>query len=396
MNTKLIKRFAAVFAAVCLLCMTLAVTVSALPEEKKTGSITVEMNSSMEGLGFTIVDIGTLDTAFHPTDALKVAGIVITGDMSSSDMKTESLKARDYAIDNGMTGDIARVLSDGSAYFKGLDINRIYLVYVVDPEYSYSIQPLILQVPYNDAEGNTVYDVVAEAKFVQPDSDIYSASVVVNKTDENDERLEGAVFKLYKKVYISDISDANDGAETGEDEKGAFYWKQLGDELTTNENGQICVTELPFATYRFIETQAPAGYVLDDTPHDITLTKHSTVKIENDLYVEDKGDLVFLLVVNIHDEDSTHPDDSSSDTDDSIPDNSGSYGQESGNETSDGSEVTPDSRVESGENSNPGYQITGDGPEKYIIIGCIVGTSLVVIILLFILGGRKKKKDENE
>ena len=60
MNTKLIKRFAAVFAAVCLLCMTLAVTVSALPEEKKTGSITVEMNSSMEGLGFTIVDIGRL------------------------------------------------------------------------------------------------------------------------------------------------------------------------------------------------------------------------------------------------------------------------------------------------------------------------------------------------
>ncbi len=128
----------------------------------------------------------------------------------------------------------------------------------------------------------------------------------------------------------------------------------------------------------------------------VVQTKHSTVKLENDLYVEDKGDLVFLPVVNIHDEDSTHPDDSSSDTDDSIPDNSGSYGQESGNETSDGSEVTPDSRVESGENSNPGYQITGDGPEKYIIIGCIVGTSLVVIILLFILGGRKKKKDENE
>lgn len=388
MKIKLTKRFAAAFTAVCLLCMMFAVSAFTASAEQQKGSITVKVNTSMEGLGFTIVDIGSFDNdTYQPSDDFAGASVNINAGMTSSDMKTESLKARDYAMDNGLTGEFARVLDDGCAYFKGLEPYRLYLVYVIDPEYSYSIQPLILQVPYNDENGNVVYDVFAESKFVQPDSDIYTASVVVNKTDVNEERLEGAEFTLWKKVYVTDISNVKEGAEIDSDANGNFYWKQLGGELTTNENGQISVTELPFGTYRFIEVKAPEGYVLDDTPHEFTLTKHSTVKVENDLYVADKGDPVFLPIINEPDKDYSRPSGDNSSTENSIPDNSGEYGEQSGN-TSEESIKEPDEK--------PGFQITGDGIEKYIIIGVIVGVSFIVIILLFVLGGKKKKTEDNE
>lgn len=392
MNIKITKRISAVFTALCLLCMMFAVSVTAAPEEAQKGSITVKVNASMEGLGFTLIDIGGYENdQYTPSDEFSGAGLSISPEMTSGDMKTESLKARDFAMDNGLFGITERVVGDGCAYFNDLDINRLYLIYVIDPEYSYSIQPLIIQVPYIDETAGLVYDVTAESKFVQPDSDIYTACVIVNKTDANDELLEGAVFNLFKKVYVSDPSNVKSGVQTDSDANGTFYWKQIGGDLTTNENGQIAVTELPFGTYRFIETQAPKGYVTDSTPHEFSLTKHSTIKIENDLYVADIGSPVALYIINSRDSDQSDTHGDQSVVDDSIADASGAFADESGHSVEDES-VAPGEASE----EEPGFQITGDDPVKYIIIGSIVGVSLVLIILLVILGGKKKKPEDDE
>ena len=75
--------------------------------------------------------------------------------------------------------------------------------------------------------------------------------VVLTKVDADDEsvRLPGAVFKLEER--------AADGTWSG----------LTGHEaLTTDASGLITVEDLVVGSYRFVETAAPEGYVLDETP----------------------------------------------------------------------------------------------------------------------------------
>ncbi|MBC1400693.1 LPXTG cell wall anchor domain-containing protein [Listeria booriae] len=73
---------------------------------------------------------------------------------------------------------------------------------------------------------------------------------------------------------------------------GAIFDLVQGDQviqtgLTTDENGEIRVTDLTPGDYTFIETSAPTGYQLDPTPHTFTITEKQTepaqVTAENNL-----------------------------------------------------------------------------------------------------------------
>ncbi|WP_411953819.1 SpaA isopeptide-forming pilin-related protein [Alkalibacillus sp. S2W] len=68
-------------------------------------------------------------------------------------------------------------------------------------------------------------------------------SVQLNKVDEDQEPLQGAEFSLF--------NEAGEEIETG---------------LTTNEEGIITVENLLPGNYEFVETQAPEGYQLNETP----------------------------------------------------------------------------------------------------------------------------------
>ncbi|GIN08649.1 hypothetical protein J1TS1_27940 [Shouchella clausii] len=81
---------------------------------------------------------------------------------------------------------------------------------------------------------------VTEVSFV---NEFTPGSVGLTKVGENGDTLEGAVFSLY---------DAEDN--------------ELQTDLTTNEEGRLVVEDLAPGSYYFVETEAPFGYVLDDTP----------------------------------------------------------------------------------------------------------------------------------
>ncbi|WP_285013728.1 SpaA isopeptide-forming pilin-related protein [Lactococcus garvieae] len=86
------------------------------------------------------------------------------------------------------------------------------------------------------------------------DKDFSSGEVLLTKTDEDTgEVLSGAIFKL-------ENSEGN----------------SITENLTTDKNGQIKVSDLEPGNYRFIETQAPKGYLLDKTPTDFTITDGTT------------------------------------------------------------------------------------------------------------------------
>jgi uncharacterized surface anchored protein len=79
--------------------------------------------------------------------------------------------------------------------------------------------------------------------------EVTTGDLEVIKTDEAGKRLAGAEF---------DVFDSNN---------------QLVGKVTTNANGVASLSNLPFGTYKLVETKAPAGYELDSTPHSVTVSK---------------------------------------------------------------------------------------------------------------------------
>jgi uncharacterized surface anchored protein len=92
-----------------------------------------------------------------------------------------------------------------------------------------------------------------EAAIVRAENELIPGSVVLEKKDSVDETitLAGAVFKLV-------------------DSKG----NTVEEKLTTDENGRIVVEDLKPGAYQFIETQAPADYVLNEKPIDFEISKN--------------------------------------------------------------------------------------------------------------------------
>jgi uncharacterized surface anchored protein len=101
--------------------------------------------------------------------------------------------------------------------------------------------------------------------------EVTTGDLEVIKTDESGKRLAGAEF---------DVFDANN---------------QLVGKVTTDANGVASLSNLPFGTYKLIETKAPAGYELDATPHAVTVSKTDpngkvSITVKNKLEVT-TGDL---------------------------------------------------------------------------------------------------------
>lgn len=93
-----------------------------------------------------------------------------------------------------------------------------------------------------------------EAIRLEKTNELDSGGVLLTKTDqESGTVLQGAVFK---------VVDASG--------------KVIKSGLLTDASGELLVTGLVPGDYQFIETQAPAGYAVDSTPVDFTITANQT------------------------------------------------------------------------------------------------------------------------
>lgn len=383
MNKPIIKRTAAFFMTLCLICLTVLVSASAAPEQT-TGTLKIKVEPRYEGIGVTILELGTYAGEYEINDQFASVGLDFNNVVTMADIMEEANKAQDYALENDIIGDIARIDIDGEINFYNLDTDKLYLIYQFDGFERVKIQPVVVTVPSYTEDKEPYYDITVDAKHEDRGSKIYTAAVILNKINNIDERLEGATFSFWRKVYYTDASKLKDDAEIGEDGTGTYYWKRFGADLTTDKNGQLSAQNLPFGGYRFIEIEAPSGYVLDDTPHEFTLSKHSTIKVENDMYVADVGVPVELTVINEPVSESEPPEESGQSTPESQPKEPSEYSEISATSTP--------GAIHSGDSDNPGFQLTGDDIVKYVLIGGAVCVSLAVIIILIITGNKKNKK----
>ncbi len=295
MRYKYLKKFIAML-MLCAFAISFSV-IGVNASDTKLGSITVEVNEVTQGINLKLIDVADyVNGSYIMNDNFKDCKVSFDGWEDTSIAKKISYTLEEYAKNNNISGIVTDIHSDGKAYFKNLSADKLYLIIQPDEDDEYIIQPSITIMPYM-SDNKKIYDINMKAKFAE--NEIFSQSaVILNKRGDNAEPLAGATFSFQSKTYYNDSENIPDNVEKGSDSKGNYYWKSYGSDLTTNAQGQIVIKRLPFGTYRFIETQAPTGYILDSNPREFTLSSHGSVKLENTRYVRRAGNIVELTVVN--------------------------------------------------------------------------------------------------
>lgn len=243
----------------------------------------------------------------------------------------------DIFIDSGYAGfTVSSMSSNVYVAFQYSDFDKI------------KITPALVVIPYTDESGEKVRDIDIEMKYeVIP----VRGAVILNKYDLDKKVLKGAVFDLEKLTEY-------DGGHL----YSLPYVKAVTG-LVTDKNGQIVVKDLPVGIYRFVEVKAPEGYKLSSEAEEFEIKSSGTVKISGGIYVADEGDVKIYNVFNEPIEENSEP--------------------ESSTEVSKPNPSTP-------------VIVTGEDIAKFIIVGVVVGVSLVAVVLLVVLGRKKKNDDDDD
>ncbi len=335
---------------VCILCMNTFASAVTLRSDNggDKGSVCINVADFAKGTVIAVCNVGTYeDGAYVLFDGFKDCGADLTDikEASKSQAAAAALAERAVSADNGIMATV--IEEDGKAYFSDLVAeNSLYVFFQLDNGDVVRISPMLIVLPYYDDNYEPVTDVVIDAKYEDVRVKEKKGAVILNKVSPSGEPLEGAEFRFEESV--------------GDDESEGT-WNVISSSLTTDKNGQIVVIDLPFGTYRFVETKAPAGYVLSNEMIVVVIEKEGTVKLSGK-YIPDDGEPYEVYFENSPEESSEPP----SEPESSKPESS---------------KPKP---------SEPPTH-TGEDITKFIVIGCVVGGSLVVVIILVVITSKRKK-----
>lgn len=248
----------------------------------KKGSITInkyegsDTNEPLAGVEFTIYKVADLEQSSSNPVELKykslIDGVNITRDTKYEE-NNEFAKAVNKAIQEKKLSEAGRGTTNtsGQVKFGSLSLG-IYLVVETDApsQVVNKTANFLVSVPMtNEAGDDWVYDITANPKNETVYGEITlrkkGKTIEVNGS-ATEETLKNVSFELQKKET------------TG--------WTNV-DEYKTNESGEINVTRLAPATYRFIETNLGGkdenkGYILDGkTAYEFTVQIDGKIKVGN-------------------------------------------------------------------------------------------------------------------
>ncbi|MCH5191519.1 MAG: LPXTG cell wall anchor domain-containing protein [Oscillospiraceae bacterium] len=215
------------------------------------------------------------------------------------DTKALAQKALLIATDDGYMGDFQSGLPlntpiedlEAGLYLvvaRGVDQDRAYVKEIKDEDtgesfyasavtyvnYEYVFSPVLVTLPTNEGgddtvtanDGNWIYHKTISLKV---DRNAHSQKkIILHKEGETGLRLPDAEFKLYATRFVDGYP--SDDTITAYVEGEGFVTLYCVGTYTTDKNGDI-VLDAPLlddnTLYAWVETKAPAGYVLDSNPH---------------------------------------------------------------------------------------------------------------------------------
>ena len=353
---------------ICILCMTMVAAAGPVKAEgsDETGTVEITAADFAEGTGMGACQVGVYkDGAYVLDEKFKDVDVDLTDltEASKSLVAANALSEKAAEIANYI---VASFDADGKVIYSDLPAeNRLYVFFQINNFEVITINPMLVVLPYYNEEDEKVLDVKVDAKYKDNRPEEFFGSIILTKTDPKGLPLEGAEFRLDKKVNID--ADTSVPPETlvfegtVDGEKYTYYWTTVVEKLTSDKHGQIVIKDIPLGEYRFVETKAPAGYVLSTKAVFVQLDKPGSVKIIDDIYVRDEGDPYEVYFENSPEEVSKP----------SVPESS----------------VPEPSKPNPSEPPTP----TGEDISKFIVIGCVVGGSLILVIILLLITKKKKK-----
>lgn len=172
---------------------------------------------------------------------------ITTGELEiiKKDETGKALAGAEFIVLNSNTTLVGQVTTNanGVAVVKDLPYGIYKIMEIKAPDgYELDTTPKYATVSKTDPNGKVSITILNKKK-------ITTGALKVIKKDETGKLLAGAEF---------DVRDANN--------------KVVG-KITTDANGVATLKDLPYGTYKLIETKAPEGYELNATPKTITISK---------------------------------------------------------------------------------------------------------------------------
>ena len=173
----------------------------------------------------------------------------------------------------------------------GYTLNENYFEIAVDSDTAYQIDPV---------SGDVVIEAVYENHPVKGKLKIVKQGEVLDgfsKDFVNEvENLAGAVFEVYaaEDIYTADFQKDAEGNRILEYSAG-----ELVGTVTTDENGEAYLTDLPLGSYKIVEATAPEGFVLNGEAQTVTFTykDQETPVIEQEAVFQNERQKVEVSVV---------------------------------------------------------------------------------------------------
>ena len=173
----------------------------------------------------------------------------------------------------------------------GYTLNENYFEIAVDSDTAYQIDPV---------SGDVVIEAVYENHPVKGKLKIVKQGEVLDGFSKDFvyevENLAGAVFEVYaaEDIYTADFQKDAEGNRILEYSAG-----ELVGTVTTDENGEAYLSDLPLGSYKIVEVTAPEGFVLNGEAQTVTFTykDQETPVIEQEAVFQNERQKVEVSVV---------------------------------------------------------------------------------------------------
>lgn len=291
------------------LSMRVPAQASSTIDMNRLGSITIDLsddnsndNEYLSGIQFTVYKVAKLSNSgdYSLTEEFFGSGVQIDQLSTAAELSAASKAFVSYVSAKNISGSSNVTNSEGRVTFHNLTLGYYLVMQTVtssNPNYYIACDPFLVPVPIKSSDHkNWIYHMNA-----YPKKETLQGAVIIEKVNSSSTLLPGAIFRLEKKIYNTDVSKLPSGVITGIDTNGSYYWHELISTLTTNSNGQIAINNMQFGHYRIIETKAPNGYLLNTSPYEFSITAAGRVKLVSGKYVTESGTVQTIKVLNTTD-----------------------------------------------------------------------------------------------